>query len=122
MVTLIPILQSLLCYSAIGASRFQGGCHLSRGDYARVINHCVNFAGSAKTSLYLFDAFQPLQGCLAHIVSANVKDNFSQGGLVCLNHPWPNRSDQQESHQYCSKDSHYKLSIWNHSNSFRYLP
>ena len=111
MVTLIPILQSLLCYSAIGASRFQGGCHLSRGDYARVINHCVNFAGSAKTSLYLFDAFQPLQGCLAHIVSADVKDNFSKGGLFCLNHPCPSKADKEEGYKRCSNDFHDKFSI-----------
>ena len=76
------ILWSVLCHSAIGTGRFQGRYHFSRGDYFRVVDNGVNFSEPAKTSLNLFDAFQPLQGCLSYIVSANVEDNFSQGRLL----------------------------------------
>ena len=72
---------SLLRHPQKGARLFQGRYHLVRGDYLRVVNDGVGFPYPAKTSLYLFDAFQPLQGCLAYIVSADVKDNFSKGGL-----------------------------------------
>ncbi len=56
------LLELLVCSFDIGAGIFQSGYHLIRRNHAGVIGYGVNLPETLKTSCYLFDALQPLQG------------------------------------------------------------
>ena len=62
----------------IGAGRFEGRHHLFRCNHFGIIGHGVDLAAPVPSAGYLFYAVQPVQGCLAYVISADIEGDLGQ--------------------------------------------
>ena len=73
-----PIRLFFRCQDAlVGAGPLQGGFHIIDGNTLRIVSDRVSFLeppfASSRAVFNLFDAIEPVQGCLADIVSGHLK-------------------------------------------------
>jgi hypothetical protein len=62
--------------AAVGFRLFQGLFHLLDRYYGRIIMNSIYLFKVEETLFNLFDAFEPFQGRLAHVISVDIEDGF----------------------------------------------
>lgn len=62
--------------AAVGFRLFQGLFHLLNRNYGGIIIYGIYLFEVTETLFNLFDTLEPFQGCLAHVISVDIKDRF----------------------------------------------
>ena len=89
----------LLCRSQIRLCFFQGCHHLLNCNDGRVVINRVDLFKTVEAFFNRFNSIQPLQGCLADIISCHEENRRGQLILVGVDHSAASEYDQP---QHCS--------------------